>query len=150
MNSSTNHVLPFSQVFFLVFHSCKRDKWAPGLHEIFFLSQMRNIILWLCPCCVPSGKLASFTWEQSSKQYLKPWIWAKNNYSSMLCTATVRVCQHLSVKSVDQILVTSLRRSMLLSSMEWHLWILYPWLPWSEIKELCSDSDFRAYYSFWN
>lgn len=68
----------------------------------------------------------------------------------MLCTAAVRVCQHFSVKSVDQILMASLRNSMLLSSMECCLWISYPWPPRSEIKEWFPDSDFCAYYSCWN
>lgn len=115
---------PASQYFYLGLCSCKKTKWAPGLHVIFsFTAEKYHFMIAAMKktlhCCVQCGKLASFaTWEQSSKQYLKCWIWAKNNYRNTVCTAVVRVRKHFSVKSVDQILMASLRNSILLSSMK--------------------------------
>lgn len=88
--------------FSLCFILAKRANEPLDFMRFFFLSQMRNIMLRLLPCSVHSEKLDSFaTWEQLSKQCLMSSIWGKNNYSIMLCTATVRVCQCFSVKSVD-------------------------------------------------
>lgn len=142
--AQTTHC-PAPQYFYLGLCSWKRTKRAPGLHVFFsFSAEKYNFMIvtmnkTLC-CCVQSGKLARFTtWQQSSERYLKSWIWAKNNYNNTVCTAVVRVCQHFSVKSVDQILMASLKSWMLLSSTKCSPWILTS----------PTDKKLRNYFQIW-
>lgn len=99
-------------------------------------------------------------WEQSSNQYLKSWIRAKSNYSNYSNKHIV----HCSSKGMSAFQCKicgpnprgTTRSSILLSSMKGYLWILYPWFPWSEVKEwfqtfvLVSHSELHLRDLFWS